>query len=122
MLNVFIAESLVCQLVSWPFSIAACTWQQWIPALAGLCAALGLRVSGVGRLVTFVASVAAFYLFAIAQLLISESATRNEQSGGFLLGCLFLFPIASVISLSGLLGGDLFRIFRKRARENGASI
>lgn len=122
MLNVFIAESLVCQLVSWPFSIAACSWQQWVPVLAGLFAALGLRVSGIGRLVTFIAGVVAFYLFAIAQVLASTSTTQNEQSGGFLLGCLLLFPIASIASLSGLLCGDLVRIFRKRARENGASI
>jgi hypothetical protein len=36
------------------------------------------------------------------------------------MGCLFLFPVASVVSLSGLLCGDLFRIFRKRVRESNA--
>ena len=122
MLNLFFADGLVCQLVSWPFSFTGCSWQQWVPALSGLFTALGLRAKGVGRLVTFVLGVSTFYLFTVAQLAMASAPTQNEQSGGFLLGCLLLFPITSVISLSGLLGGDLFRIFRKRARENGASI
>jgi hypothetical protein len=122
MLNLFIADGLVCQLVSWPFSFTACSWQQWVPALASLCTAFGLRSKGVGRLVTFILGDVAFYLFAIAQVVTAPSPTQDEQSGGFLLGCLLLFPIASIISMSGLLTGDLFRIFRKRARENNASI
>jgi NADH:ubiquinone oxidoreductase subunit 6 (subunit J) len=121
MLNMSITEGLVCQLVSWPFAITACSWQQWMPALAGLFTALGFRVKGIGRLVTFVVGVFVFYLFAIAQV-VTAPPTHGEQPDWFLLGCLFLFPIASIVSLSGLLGGDLFRIFRKRARENNASI
>ena len=120
MLNMFIVESLVCQLVSWPFAITGCTWQQWIPAFAGLFTALAFRTKGIGRLMTFIGGVTAFYLFAIALAVIYPPLTNSEQSGWFLLGCLFLFPVASVVSLSGLLCGDLFRIFRKRARENNA--
>lgn len=119
MLNMFVVESLVCQLVSWPFATTACSWQQWIPALAGLLAALAFRARGIGRLTTFIGGAAAFYLPAIVLALISPPAINSDQSGWLLWGCLFLFPIASVISLSGLLCGDLFRIARKRARENG---
>jgi hypothetical protein len=72
--------------------------------------------------VTFILGDVAFYLFAVAQVVTASSPTQDEQSGGFLLGCLLLFPIASIISMAGLLAGDLFRIFRKRARENNASI
>ena len=35
MLNMFIVDSLVCQLVSWPFAINGCSWQQWMPVVAG---------------------------------------------------------------------------------------
>lgn len=120
MLNMYIVESLVCQLVAWPFAINGCSWQQWIPAFAGLMTALLVRIGSIGRLATFVGGIGAFYLLAIALALISPPQTDGEQSSWFLMGCLFLFPIASVISLCGLLCGDLFRIFRKRARENGA--
>jgi uncharacterized membrane protein YoaK (UPF0700 family) len=122
MLNMFLTEGLVCQLVSWPFAITNCSWQQWVPALTGLCTALGFRIKGVARLATFVLGLAAFYLFAIIQAATESLSRYEEQSGWFLLGCLFLFPIASIASLSGLLGGDLFRIFRKRSRESKASI
>ncbi|MFT3850398.1 MAG: hypothetical protein QM739_17495 [Propionivibrio sp.] len=120
MLNMFVVESLVCQLVSWPFAINGCAWQQWIPALAGFLSALAIRIAGIGRLITFLAGVGAFYLPAIALALASPPLTDSEQTSWLLMGCLFLFPVVSVVSLSGLLCGDLFRIFRKRARENSA--
>ena len=116
----FISEGFFCQLVSWPFAVAACSWQQWIPALAGLSAALGLRFASIGRLITFVVGATAFYLLTIAQSTVWSPPADANQSSSFVLGCLFLFPIASVISMCGLLGGDLFRVFRKRARENKA--
>jgi len=122
MLNMFITEGLVCQLVSWPFAITGCSWQQWMPVVTGLFTALGLRAKGIARLATFVVGLSAFYLFAITQAMTEPAPSYEEQSGWFLLGCLFLFPIASIASLSGLLGGDLFRIYRKRARENNASV
>jgi len=121
MLNILVTEGLICQLVSWPFAITSCSWQQWMPAVAGLFTALGLRVKGIGRLVTFVVGLAVFYLFTIPPVIMMPSPGSSNPSGWFLFGCLFLFPIASIISLSGLLGGDLFRIFRKRARENASS-
>ncbi len=119
MLNMFIVDSLVCQLVSWPFAIHGCSWQQWMPVVTGYVTALAFRVMGVGRLVTFLGGTGAFYLLAISLALISPPQTDGEESW-FLVGCLFLFPIASVISLAGLLCGDVFRIFRKRARSHHA--
>lgn len=122
MLNTFITEGSVCQLVSWPFTLAGCAWQQWLPAAASLLMAFGLRAKGIARLLTFAIGLSAFYLFAIIQVMNDPAASYEQQSGWFLFGCLFLFPIASIASLSGLLGGDLFRIYRKRARENNASV
>ena len=119
MLNMFIVESLVCQLVAWPFAISGCSWQQGTPLLAGLLASLALRTTGIARLITFVGGLGAFYLLAIALALISPPLTDSE-GGWFLMGCLLLFPVASIVSLSGLLCGDVVRIFRKRARENNA--
>lgn len=119
MLNMFIVESLACQLVSWPFAIDACSWQQWIPAVAGILTAFALRIMGIGRLLTFLCGVGAFYLLAISLALITPPQTDGEENW-FLVGCLFLFPIASVISLAGLLCGDAFRVFRKRARSHQA--
>lgn len=121
MLTLFATESLVCQLVSWPFAIASCSWQQWMPVVAGLFSALGMRARGIGRLLTFVVGLVVFYLLAIMLVMATPSAGNDDQPGWFLFGCLFLFPIASIIALSGLLGGDLLRIFRKRARENASS-
>jgi len=120
MLNMFIVDSLVCQLVAWPFAVSGCSWQQWAPLLAGFFAALACRLTGIGRLITFLGGIGAFYLVAIALAVISPPVTPSDQGGWFLMGCLFLFPVGSVVSLSGLLCGDLFRIFRKRARENSA--
>lgn len=120
MLNMFIVESLVCQLVAWPFAVSSCSWQQGAPLVAGFLAALAFRITGIGRLITFLGGISGFYLIAIAQAVISPPVTPSDQGGWFLMGCLFLFPVASVVSLSGLLCGDLFRIFRKRVRENNA--
>ena len=120
MLNMFLVESLVCQLVAWPFAVSGCSWQQGAPLVAGFLAALACRITGIGRLITFLGGIGGFYLIAVAQVVISPPVTPSDQGGWFLMGCLFLFPVASVVSLSALLCGDLFRIFRKRARENSA--
>ena len=119
MLNMSIVDNLVCQLVSWPFAIDACSWQQWMPAVAGILTAFALRIMGIGRLFTFLGGTGAFYLLAISLALLSPPQTDGEENW-FLVGCLFLFPIASVISLAGLLCGYVFRIFRKRARIHHA--
>ena len=71
-------------------------------------------------LALFLGGIIGFYLIAITQAVIYPPVTPSDQGGWFLMGCLFLFPVASVVSLSGLLCGDLFRIFRKRVRENSA--
>lgn len=120
MLNMFIVDSLVCQLVEWPFAVTGCSWQQWAPLLAGFFASLACRLTGIGRLITFLGGIGAFYLVAIALAVISPPVTPSDQGSWFLIGCLFLFPVGSVVSLTGLLCGDVFRIFRKRARENSA--
>ena len=71
MLNMSIVDNLVCQLVSWPFAIDACSWQQWMPAVAGILTAFALRIMGIGRLFTFLGGTGAFYLLAISLALLS---------------------------------------------------
>lgn len=121
MLNILATEGLVCQLVAWPYTAADCTWQQWIPSFACLLATFGLRAFGIARLATFVTGLVAFYAATLPPVVMTPASGGGNPSGGFIFGCLFLFPVASVISLSGLLGGDMFRIFRKNARENASS-
>lgn len=121
MLNILATEGLVCELVAWPYAAGDCAWQQWVPAFASLLATFGLRAFGIGRLSTFLSGLAVFYAATIPPVMLSPEGGTGEPAGGFVFGCLFLFPVASVISLAGLLGGDLFRIVRKNARANASS-
>ena len=121
MLKTPATEGLVCELVAWPYIAGDCVWQQWVPALAGLLATFGLRAFGIGRLATFLTGLAVFYAATISPVILSPESGTGGPADGFLFGCLFLFPVASVISLAGLLGGDLLRVVRKNARENASS-
>lgn len=115
-------ETFACQFVAWPFGATACTWLQFVPALAGFIAALALRLRGIGRLIPFLGGTITFYALAIAAALHTASRFNSDQQNWFLLGCLFLFPTASVVSLCGVLVGDLYRIHRKRGREDDFQI
>lgn len=116
----FAAENLVCQLVAWPFVTSSCTWAQWTPALAGYLAAFAFRAKGTNRLATFVGGAATFYFFAIALALTTPLQTSEEQLGWVFYAGLFLVPVAAVLSLSGLICGDLYRYCRARSLRRKA--
>jgi len=118
MQNIFAAESLVCQLISWPFVTTDCSWQQWTPTLVAYFAAFAFRAKGTGRLATFVGATAAFYLITILAAVFAPLPSNEELFGWLLFACLFLIPVAFVVSLWGLICGDLYRLLRKRLGAN----
>lgn len=111
----FAAESILCQFISWPFVYTDyCAWQQWAPVLVGYLAAFVFRVKGRSRLIPFVTGMLVFYVVTIISARITSLQTSGEALTRFFYACLFLFPVAGAVSLSGLICGDLWRILRKR--------
>ena len=110
-------EKASCELVSWPFSINSCAWQQWLPLVLGLTLAFILRSKGIARLMSYLAGIAAFYFCTVVLALLTPPQTSEEMARWFFMGCLFFFPVAALGSLFGLICGDALRILQKRARS-----
>ena len=116
----FFTESLICQFVSWLFVATDCTWQQWVPPAAGCLVAFICRINSLGRLVSFAGGASAYLLVTIVSAWMIPLRTSEAQLGWFLFASLFLMPPALVVSLLGLVCGDLFRISRKQAGDTRA--